>query len=268
MLAEPTGFYREFRDYLIDGPILSLEISLTIMQDRKVIGMHDANDFVTQIRRHAAMAGIVALGGGRNLGDQLRNPERGLIPLAVIDADASADILHGAEDFLLSFTIAAAIAGNFTAVDTVIEAGLNAPELVALHPLLERMAGHNGVWIRSRRDGNGDQCPSAGPNHAPAEFCWWGIWLLLHVRISKFQNGVADPVIAWLFDGWTHLIYKARFRLKAPVINVPPIETILSQPDRTLEAAARLLLAAAPAASINTPAVVRVHLEELATRAG
>ncbi|WP_137102335.1 tetratricopeptide repeat protein [Azospirillum argentinense] len=269
VLAEPTGFYREFRDYLIDGPILSLEISLTIMQDRKVIGMHDANDFVTQIRRHAAMAGIVALGGGRNLGDQLRNPERGLIPLAVIDADASADILHGAEDFLLSFTIAAAIAGNFTAVDTVIEAGLNAPELVALHPLLERMAGHI-TEFGSDREGTAMAINALRQDLTtrPAEFCWWGIWLLLHVRISKFQNGVADPVIAWLFDGWTHLIYKARFRLKAPVINVPPIETILSQPDRTLEAAARLLLAAAPAASINTPAVVRVHLEELATRAG
>jgi hypothetical protein len=49
-----------------------------------------------------------------------------------------------------------------------------------------------------------------------------------------------------------------------PAINAPPIEAILAQPDRTLAAAARLLLAGAPAASTSIPAMIRTHMEELA----
>jgi hypothetical protein len=75
---------------------------------------------------------------------------------------------------------------------------------------------------------------------------------------------VADPFLAWLFDGWTTLVQASRFRLAMPAINVPPIEAVLAQPDRTLAAGARLLLAAAPAASTNIPAAVRELLEELA----
>lgn len=101
----------------------------------------------------------------------------------------------------------------------------------------------------------------------PAEFCWSGIWMLLHVRVSKLRDGVADPLVRWLFDGWTHLARQARFRLTAPAINVPPIETVLSHSDRTLETAARLLIAAAPAASVSIPAIVRTCLEELAASA-
>jgi hypothetical protein len=264
-LAAPTGFYREFRNCLTDGPILSLEISLAIAQDRKVISAHDPNDFVMRVRRHASMARIVASGGGRDLGDQLRNPERGSIPLAVIDADAPADILRGAEDFLLSFAIAAAIAGDFAAVDTAVAAGLNAPELVALHPLLERMVGR-AAELRSDREGAAIAVNVLRQDLSvrPAEFCWAGIWLLFHVRVSNLGDGVAAPLVTWLFDGWTHLVRQARFRLTAPTINVPPIETILSHPDRTSAAAARLLLAAAPAALTSVPAIVRSHLEELA----
>lgn len=264
-LAEPTGFYREFRDYLTEGAILSSEISLAIAQDRKAIGAHDADDFVTRIRRHATMSEIVGSGGGRDFGEDLKNPARGMIPLAVIDDDASAEILRGAEDYLLSFTIAAAIAGDFAAVDTVIAAGLDAPELASLHPLLERMAGR-ATGLTTDREGAAIAVNALRQDLTarPAEFCWAAIWLLLHARISKLREGVADPFITWLFDGWTTLVQASRFRLAMPAINVPPIEAILAQPDRTLAAAARLLLAGAPAASTSIPAMVRTHLEELA----
>lgn len=263
-LAEPTGFYREFRGYLRDGPILSTEIMLAIAQDHKAIRAHEARDFVTRVRRHAGMAGVIASGGGRDSGDQLRNPARGEIPMPLIDADAPPDVYRGAEDFLLSFAMAAAIKGNFAAVDAVIATGLSAPELVALHPLLERMAGHS-IELRSDREGAAIAINALRQDLTtrPAEFCRAGIWLLLHLRSSQLRGGIADPFISWLFNGWTDLVRHARFRLTAPAINAPPIEAIVSSPDRTLAAAARLLQAAAPAASINIPNTVRKHLVEL-----
>ena len=263
-LPQPTGFYLEFRDYLLQGPILSSEISWVIAQDRKTILKHDANEFVMRVRRHAAMAAILASRDVRDFGEQLLTPQRGMVPLATLDADAAAEVLRAGEDFLLSFSIAAAITGNFTAVDRIIEAGLDAPEIIALHPLLKRMAGRETA-LRSDREG------AAQAVHAlrhdlttnPIGFWWSGLWMLLHIRVSKLRAGVAEPLITWLFDGWGQLVSEARFRLSAPAINVPPITAILSQPDRTLAAAAQLLLAAAAASPVNPPAVFRTLLDEL-----
>jgi hypothetical protein len=264
-LPEPTGFHLEFRNYLRDGPILSSEISWQIAQDNKAIRAHDAKGFATRVRTHAAMAGILASGGGRDLGENLRDPRRGSIPLAVIDAAAPADVYRAAEDFLLSFTIAAAVAGDFAAVDAATMAGLAAPELAALHPLLVRMAG-KATGISSDREGAAIavNCLREDLVARPDGFCWAGIWLLLHVRVSRLRDGVADPLVAWLFDGWSHLVHAARFRLTMPAINAPAVEAVLSRPDRTLAAAARLLLAAAPAVSTVIPTIVRTHLDELA----
>lgn len=264
-LSKPTGFYREFRHYLLDGPILSSEIALAIGQDRRAIGEHDANGFVTRVRRHASMAAILASGGGRNLGNELRCPERGVIPLASIDADATPDILRAAEDFLMSFSIAAAIAGEFAAVDAVIESGLRTSELTALHPLLARMAGRE-TQLRSDREGAAIAVNALRQDliTRPAEFCWCGIWMLLHIRSSNLRDGVAGPLVTWLFDGWQQLVREMPFRLAAPAVNARPIEAILSHPDRTFGAGVRLILTAAPAAAVSMPAVIRAHLEELA----
>ncbi|MBR9971298.1 hypothetical protein [Magnetospirillum sulfuroxidans] len=268
-LTQPTGFYREFRNYLADGPILSLELSRAIAEARKAISTQDTTDFVSRLRRHAAMAAFVSVDGAKELVGDLHNPRRGTIPLAGIDADAGTDVLRGGADFLLSFAIAAAINGNFEAVDTIVEVGLKAPELVALHPLFERMAGRTLEFATER------EAAALAVNALrqdivalPAAFLWCGIWMLLHVRASQLSDRVADPLISWIFDGWGHLAHQARFRLTVPVINVPPIEAVLPHPDRTLGAAARLLLAAAPAASVSMPSNVRASLYDLAARTG
>ncbi len=210
------------------------------------------------------MAAVVASGGGRDLGDQLRNPVRGSISLAMIDADADQDVLLGAEDFLLSFGIAAAIAGDFAAVNTAVEAGLGAPELSALHPLMKRMLGQDKE-LRSEREGAAITVGALRQDLTarPGEFYWAGVWMLLHLRTSNFRASIADPVAHWIISGWTHLIREARFRLAMPTVNVPPIEAILLHSDRTVAAAARLLLVAAPAASTALRASIRTCLEEL-----
>ncbi|AZO33565.1 MAG: hypothetical protein EOQ44_20355 [Mesorhizobium sp.] len=264
-LTRPTGFHLEFRRALLKGPILSSEISRIISAGRKAIVSHDATDFVPLLRHHAAMAAILAAGGGRDHGQQLQNPERGLVPLAVIDNDADPELLRGGEDMLLSFAIAAALAGSFDAVDTVIQAGLGSPEIACLHPLLERMAGRLNT-ISTDRQGAALAVDSLRRDATgePVLFWWAGAWMLFHVRASKLRSGVAEPLVSWIFDKWSYLAGEGRFRLAAPNVNVPPIEVILSACDRSLANAARLLLAAVPAASIRIRADVRENLELLA----
>ncbi|OHV80025.1 hypothetical protein LCM4579_22795 [Ensifer sp. LCM 4579] len=78
--------------------------------------------------------------------------------------------------------------------------------------------------------------------------------MLFHGRASKLRAGVDEPLVSWSFDEWSFLAAEGRFRLAAPVVNVPPIEAILSACGRSLANAVRLLLAAVPAASIGMQA--------------
>ncbi len=264
-LAEPTGFYREFRNYLVDGPVLTSEIPAAIAEDHKVIATHDPSDFVARVRRHAAMAKMVASGQARETVDQLKSPRRGTIPLAIIDADAPSDIHRAAEDYMLSFATGAAMARAFDAIDSIVEQGLAAPEVSALHPLLRRMGGAvstlatdregaaNSIWL-VREDLSG----------RPVEFCWAAVWLLLHVNSSRLRDGVAQPLIAWTYAGADHLVRNARFRLSLPTVTAPLVEALLVAPERTMASTARLLLALAPAVATRFIPQVRSTLEEIA----
>jgi len=264
-LAEPTGFYREFRKYLVDGPVLTSEISAAIAEDHKAIATHDPTDFVARVRRHAMMARMVASGEAREAADQLKNPRRGTIPLAMIDADAPNDLRRAAEDYMLSFATGAAMARAFDAIASIVEQGLAAPEVSALHPLLRRMGGAvstlttdregaaNSIWL-VREDLSG----------RPDEFCWAAVWLLLHVNSSRLRDGVAQPLIAWIYAGADHLVRSARFRLSLPATTAPPVEALLAAPERTIASTARLMLALAPAAATRFIPQVRTMLEEIA----
>ncbi|KZD21163.1 hypothetical protein [Tardiphaga robiniae] len=264
-LAEPTGFYREFRSFLVDGPILSSEISAAIAEDHKAIATHDPTDFVARVRRHASMTRIISSGEAREGVDQLKNPKRGTIPLAVIDADAPSDIHRAAEDYMLSFATGAATARAFDAIASIVEQGLAAPEVAALHPLLRRMDGALGT-LTSDREGaaNSIWVVRDDLSGRPAEFCWAAVWLLFHVNSSRLRDGVAQPLIAWIFAGTDHLVRNARFRLSLPATTAPPVEALLAAPERTMAAAARLLLVLAPAVATSLIPQVRSTLEEIA----
>lgn len=264
-LTEPTGFYKEFRNYLIEGPILSSEISHAIAEDRKTIGAHDPADFVARVRRHAPMAQMVASGEAYEIAEQLKNPRRGMIPLALIDADAPSDIQRAAEDYLLSFATSAAMARAFDAIDSIVEQGLAAQEIAALHQLLRRIGGEvstlttdregaaNAIW-QVREDLSG----------RPEFFCWTGVWLLFHVSNSRLRDGVLRPLVAWIYAGTDHLVRNARFQLTLPATTVPPIEALLAMPARTLASAALLLLALEPAVGTRFTPQVRMNLKEIA----
>jgi hypothetical protein len=264
-LAEPTGFYREFRNYLIEGPIVSSELSAAIADDRKSIATRDPTNFVERVRRHASMARMVSSGDWLETGQALKSPKRGTIPLATIDEGADEDLRRAAEDYLLCFATAAALAHEFDAIDAIIAQGLAAPEIATLHPHLRRMAGEvtpittdregaaNTIWLL-RQD----------LSARPAEFCWAAVWLLLHVNASRLQDGVLGPLVAWVFGGCEHLIRNGRFRLSLPATTVPPIEAVLAHPDRSLASAAKLLLALAPAAATRLASPVRAILEQIA----
>jgi hypothetical protein len=267
-LAEPTGFYRDFRKHLVVGPVLSSEISSAIADDREVIGNHDPSDFVARVRRHASMSRMVDSGEAREATERMIDPKRGTIPLADLGPNAPEDLLRAAEDYLLSFATGAAMARAFDAIDSIVAQGLSAPEIAALHPLLRRIGGAvspltseregaaNSIWL-VREDLSG----------RPAEFCWAAVWLLIHVSNSRLRDGVAQPLIAWIFSGVDHLIGNARFLLSMPTATVPPVEAIMATPDRTLASAARLLLALAPAVATTYIAQVRDRLHEI-TRTG
>lgn len=242
-LAEPTGFYRDFRKHLVDGPVLSSEISAAIADDQKTISRHDPTNFVERVRRHASMARMVASGEAYEAVEELTEPRRGMIPLAWMEEGGAEDLRRSAEDYLLSFAISAAMAQAFEAIDSIVAQGLAAPEIAALHPLLRRMSGEvstltsdregaaNSIWLL-REDLSG----------RPVEFCWVAVWLLFHLNNSRLRPSVEQPLLAWIFEGADHLVRNARFLLFAPATTVPPVEAIIAAPDRGMASAARLLL--------------------------
>ena len=263
-LAEPTGFYRTFRDHLVVGPVLSSEISAAIADDRKAIGTHDPADFVVRVRRHASMAAMVSSGEARESAAELANPRRGIIPLALIDGDAPEEHLRSAEDYLLSFAAGAAVARAFQAIDSVVEQGLAASEISSLHPLLRRMGGDVSA-LTSDREGAANSIWAVREDLSgrPAEFCWTAVWLLLHVSNSRLRDGVVQPLVEWIFAGANHLVRNARFLLTTPVITVPPIEVLLAAPERSMASAARLLAALGPAVGMRFIPKVRDRIEAI-----
>lgn len=263
-LAEPTGFYREFRNYLVDGPVLSSEISMAIAEDHKSISTHDPEAFVVRVRRYAAMAALVPPGKAREPLEALTNPARGTIPLALVDESAGEETLRAAEDYMLSFAIAAALDGAFAAIDSIIDQGLGAPDVAALHPLLRRMAGEVEA-LTSDREGTANTVWLLREDLSarPTEFCWAAAWMLLHVNGSRLRDGVVQPLIAWIFDTTGRLVERARFRLSLPAVTVPPIQALLAAPERSISSAANLVLALEPAANAQFVAVVRSALQKV-----
>lgn len=260
-LAEPTGYYRHFREDLIDGPVLSYEILDAIKQGNLAIRRHDPTDFVERVRRHASMAALVESG---EPAEQLTNPRRGTIPLAVIDGSEPVNVRRGAEDFLLSLGTASVMARDFAAVDSIVAQGLAAPEIVGLHPFLRRMGGDLSA-IASDRDGAANAIFSVREDLSgrPLEFCWTAVWLIFHVNASKLRDGVLEPLVAWIFAGAEHLVRNGRFHLTTPTLTVPPVEAILKSTERSLSSASRLLLALGVAVDTNYIPQVRSNLEVL-----
>ncbi|ESW77795.1 hypothetical protein NKL07_33465 [Mesorhizobium sp. C280B] len=264
-LAAPTGFYRDFRDYLVEGPIVSSELSAAIAEDRRTIATHDPTDFVQRVRRHASVAEMVASGEWLETDAALKNPRRGTIPLATIREDADEDLRRAAEDYLLSFATAAALAGAFDAIDAVVHEGLASSEIGALHSLLRRMRGDLTI-IATDRDGaaNTIWLLREDLTARPAEFCWASAWLLFHVNASRLRLGVEEPLVAWIFGGCAYLVSNGRFRLSFPATTVPPVEAVLARPERTIASAAELLLTLAPAVATRFIPQARSTLEKIA----
>lgn len=264
-MSKPTGYHLEFRKDLFAGPILSSEASEAIYQDHQAILAHDPSDFVRRLRRQGTLAGLMEAGELKRIASDIINPQRGELALSVIDTNALPAVHRGAEDYLLSFTTAAAMARAFNVIDDVVAQGLAAPEVAELHPLLERIGGKilpltsdregaaNTLW-RLRQDAT----------MSPEELCWSAIWLLLHVEHSQLRDGVEIPLLNWIFAAVDHLVRHARFRLTTPQITVGPLEALLNAPVRDRAAAAHLLIAFAPAASARIPPKVRERLDIVA----
>lgn len=263
-LAEPTGFYRDFRKYFVVGPVLSSEISVAIAEDREALGSHDSSDFVDRVRRHASLSRMVDSGEAHEAATHMTKPRRGTIPLATIAEDAPEDLLRAAEDYILSFATGAAMAQAFGAIDSIVAQGLSAPEIAAVHPLLRRMGGAVAT-LTSDREGAANAIWLVRENLSgrPAEFCWAAVWLLIHVSNSRLRDGVAQSLIAWIFAGANHLVRSARFLLSTPAMTVPAVEAIIATPDRSMASAARLLLALAPAVATTFIPKVRDRLEAI-----
>ena len=96
----------------------------------------------------------------------------------------------------------------------------------------------------------------------PAEFCWAAVWLLLHVNSSRLPMALPSPLIAWTYAGTDHLVRNARFRLSLPATTAPPVEALLTSPERTIASTARLLLALAPAVATRFIPQVRSTLQQ------
>lgn len=248
-LSESTGYLSRFRSDLTGGPILSSEISLAIRLARDILRDTRAEGFVDQLRIASPLSTLLRASGSASAADRLLVPARGRVPLAMLEGGVDEDHRWAAEDFLLTFGILAVLHGRISALDQAIAAGLAAPEVAVLHAMMERMAGLKSdlgaaerEWVAVAVFGMRDLL-----NSTPEEALWSGIWILLHARATKWRDLVAGPIVGWIFDQWSRLVQHARFLLLTPALTVPAIEAILSEPDRSLASAARLIIAAAPA---------------------
>ncbi|MBP0111065.1 hypothetical protein [Bradyrhizobium vignae] len=78
--------------------------------------------------------------------------------------------------------------------------------------------------------------------------------LVSHAAHSLARRKIEPIVVALIADGWSKVIAHETFALKAPLRHVPEMEAGLSDLDSIgLKAAARLLLAAAPAVDVSLP---------------
>lgn len=248
-LPEPTGYYRRFRDDLTVGPILQSEGSLLVSIGMLMIERHQTEDFVDHLRRITSLGGFFEWLQGLEEKERMFDPPRGRIEAASITGDVSDETRERAEDFLLSFAIVSALAGEFGALDAAIDACLADPEVDALRPLLGRMKGDTREYTKEREIIAIAVDALRNHNKGTAEeLVWAGVWLLLHARATKWKDLVVPPTIAWIFDQWEDVLQNGRFALVMPALNAPAIEAVLADPERSLSAAAKLTLAAVPAA--------------------
>lgn len=265
-LPEPTGYLSRFRSDLVDGPILSSEISLAIRLGRDMLRDSRSDGFVEQLRLVAPLSSLMRAPEVSFAPDRLMNPIRGSVLPPKLDETADQDHLWAAEDYLLTFGIMATLNGRLPALDQALAAGLAAPEVGALHPMMQRMAGLRRELGSTEREWVA--AAINGLRHTlyptPIEALWGGIWMLLHARATKWRDVVAAPAVAWIFDQWSRLVRTARFLLSAPTLTVPAIEAALADPDRSLAAAARLVLVAAPATPTPVPEQILPILAEIA----
>ncbi|MGU3422633.1 hypothetical protein [Methylobacterium sp. D54C] len=268
-LVEPTGYHVSFREDLTGGPILFAEISLAIVQVRNAIARHDPRDFVARVLQHAATSSLVRSGISPESLDATEEPVRGVIPATTLDARSSQDERGAAEDFVLTFAVAAALAGDFGVVDSAAGAGLAAAELETLHPLFRRMAGATGRMTTEREGlASAIHTMRADLRGNPPALLWCGIWLVLHLRWTSLRDATVGPTVGWIFRHWARLVTDGRFLLASPALSVPPIEAVLKRPERTQAAAARLLLAARLGAASEVPPSISQLLDEMAAADG
>lgn len=264
-LPYPTGYYRRFRDDLFDGPILQSESSLAVLLASEMIVRHDTEGFVDRLREVASLTGYFDRLRQEDPGNRMYDPARGRVPAAVLDDTVSDELLWSAEDFLLTFAIVGILAGDIAALDAAIKSALDAPEVVALRPLLDRMSG-DVKELKSERDGVAITIHALRSDITgrPAELLWCGIWLLLHARVTKWKDVVAPNIVSWLFDQWAEVLRNKRYALIMPNLNAPMIEAAIANPDRSLGAAARLILSAVPASGTVITAQILPVITELA----
>jgi hypothetical protein len=264
-LPEPTGFHRNFRTFLVNGPILSTEISAAVIDTHKAIAEHSPEDFVARLRRYASVTQMTSSPEAMEPVARLSDPVRGTIPLALIDMDCQDDTRLAAEDYLLSFAMCAALARAFEAIDSIVTQGLSDESVAAIHPLLRRMAG-DVTRPRNDREGaaNAVWLVRDDLTARPEEFWWTTFFMVSQVNGSRLQTRSLAPLVEWVFSGTRHLIGNARFNLASPMSTVPPVEEIVSGTERTLGSAARLLLALAPAVSASFSSAVHDRLNQIA----
>lgn len=254
-LTESTGYLAHFRSDLTGGPILSSEISLAIRLGRDTLYASRSEEFVDRLRLTAPLNSLIRGSEILSATSGMHDPVRGCVPLKPLVGAVDEDHLCTAEDFVLTFAVIAVLSGRLTAFDEAIAAGLAAPDVGALHPMLDRLAGRKRdlgaaerEWIAVAISGMRQTIVGSAE-----EALWGGIWMLLHARATKWKDLVAPLTVAWIFDQWSRLVQSARFLLLMPGLTVPAIQSVLADTERSLTSSARLILAAAPATRTRIP---------------
>jgi hypothetical protein len=247
---------------LIGGKIPFMELNLRRRRLQKAIELSDTIRFVQLLPNYLEAMALLATEGAkwRENFDPI-NPPRGEIP----ETDLRTAFVEGAAvDAIIAFGMCAVYAGRNSHMRGLQSELRNAygesypgNTLFAVeNTSLPSLNGAVGAMLRWLDE----------PQHIePRNFWTIGLRFFEYINQSNFRTELEPLLAEWLRGGWIRIARDEAFRLTLPIQTVPPINSVLTNPNNDREFIAALLLAASEAVRSPLSKAYVASLQEMAS---